>query len=46
LVSRLGDPRSPELEGAVERVHRTDLKRFYTVVPFALDVPAPNQHLR
>lgn len=39
-------PRSPKLNGAVERAHRTHLEEFYTVVPFALDVPTLNRQLR
>jgi transposase InsO family protein len=39
-------PRSPKLNGAVERAHRTHLEEFYTVVPFALDLPTLNRQLR
>jgi len=39
-------PRSPELNGAVERAHRTHLEEFYQVVDFPLEVTALNQALR
>jgi transposase InsO family protein len=39
-------PRSPKLNGAVERAHRTHLEEFYDVVPFALDLPTLNRQLR
>ena len=38
--------RSPKLNGAVERAHRTHLEEFYEVVPFALDLLTLNRRLR
>jgi len=39
-------PRSPELNGFVERAHRTHAEEFYEVEDFPLDMPGLNQALR
>ena len=39
-------PRSPKLNGHVERAHRTHLEEFYEVEIFSLDVATLNQELR
>lgn len=39
-------PRSPELNGCVERAHRTHTEEFYEVYDGELEVPALNQALR
>jgi len=38
-------PRSPKLNGCVERAQRTHTEEFYEVVPFSLEVAALNQEL-
>ena len=39
-------PRSPKLNGCVERAHRTHTEEFYQVEDFPLEIPALNQALR
>ena len=39
-------PRSPKLNGCVERAHRTHTEEFYEVEDFPLDMPGLNQALR
>jgi putative transposase len=39
-------PRSPKLNGAVERAQRTHSEEFYQVTPHALDMPTLNRELR
>ena len=39
-------PRSPKLNGCVERAQRTHTEEFYEVVDFSLQVPALNQELQ
>ncbi len=39
-------PRSPELNGSVERAHRTHTEEFYEVEDFPLDMAGLNQALR
>lgn len=39
-------PRSPELNGAVERAHRTHTEEFYEITDFALEVEELNRELR
>lgn len=39
-------PRSPKLNGCVERAHRTHTEEFYEVVDFPLEIPALNQALQ
>ena len=39
-------PRSPKLNGCVERAHRTHTEEFYEVVDFPLDMAGLNQALR
>lgn len=39
-------PRSPKLNGCVERAHRTHAEEFYEVEDFPLEIPALNQALR
>ena len=38
-------PRSPKLNGAVERAHRTHTEEFYQVMPFALELRTLNRQL-
>ena len=38
-------PRSPKLNGCVERAHRTHTEEFYEVVDLPLEIPALNQAL-
>jgi putative transposase len=38
-------PRSPKLNGAVERAHRTHTEEFYQVRPFALELRTLNRQL-
>lgn len=39
-------PRSPKLNGAVERAHRTHNEEFYQVTPESWSVPALNRQLQ
>jgi len=39
-------PRSPKLNGAVERAHRTHNEEFYQVIPESWSVPALNRQLQ
>lgn len=39
-------PRSPKLNGCVERAQRTHTEEFYEVTDFSLDIPTLNQELR
>ena len=39
-------PRSPKLNGCVERAQRTHTEEFYEVTEFSLEVATPNQELR
>ena len=39
-------PRSPKLNGRVERAHRTHAEEFYDLYTGALDLPSINRHLR
>jgi len=39
-------PRSPKLNGRVERAHRTHAEEFYDLYTGPLDMPAINRHLR
>ena len=39
-------PRSPKLNGCVERAHRTHIEEFYQVEDFPLDMTGLNQALR
>lgn len=39
-------PRSPKLNGCVERANRTHTEEFYEVTDFSLDVPTLNHELR
>ena len=39
-------PRSPKLNGSVERAQRTHTEEFYEVTPCATEIPALNQALR
>ncbi len=39
-------PRSPKLNGCVERAQRTHTEEFYEVTEFSLKIPELNQQLR
>jgi len=39
-------PRSPKLNGAVERANRTHTEEFYQVTPCSLEMPKLNRELR
>jgi len=39
-------PRSPKLNGCVERAQRTHTEEFYEVTDFSLAIPTRNQELR
>jgi len=39
-------PRSPKLNGCVERANRTHTEEFYEVTDFSLDIPTLNRQLR